>query len=388
MQGIQRDIWLPGLATIVNVVPFAMLTPLVVVRLSESGAIATMVAAYGMAPFIAILAISPITPRLLSKLGLRGAHLLGLSIAGIGLLATAGLLAVGSETLIVYLVLACLLGGASALTWTSTEALIASRTPDDRLGTVTALYQTGLGLAFAAGPFLPVVLSANPWPVIVMTVTLVAVALAIRLHAPNEEHRASVKPDAVKFDLTVFGLYGAILAAAFVGGVFEVGLNSVFPYIAIQAGLPSAAAIALVGTIAIGALAAQLPLGWMADRGHFKWATILCLLSIILGVGALGAATYAPILMWGAAVLIGAGGGALYTLAMIQVAGSRERLPVATLTSIVVAAYTLGAALGPFAAGLIIDTAGTLALCAALILLPVLVLVMSLLSTHQTEKDL
>ncbi|MBO6675610.1 MAG: MFS transporter [Rhizobiales bacterium] len=388
MHDIQRDIWLPGLATIVNVVPFAMLTPLVVVRLSESGAIATMVAAYGMAPFIAILAISPITPRLLSKFGLRGAHLLGLSFAGIGLLATAGLLAVGSEGLIVYLILAFLLGGASALTWTSTEALIASRTPDDRLGTVTALYQTGLGLAFAAGPFLPVVLSSDSEPVIVMTVALVAAALVIRLLAPNEEHRASASPDAVKFDLRAFGLYGAILAAAFVGGVFEVGLNSVFPYIAIQTGLPSAAAIALVGTVAIGALAAQLPLGWMADRGHFKSATILCLLSIILGVGALGAATYAPILMWSAAVLIGAGGGALYTLAMIQVAGSRERLPVATLTSIAVAAYTLGAALGPFAAGLIIDTAGTLALCAALIVLPVLVLTMSLLSTHQTEKDL
>ncbi len=82
MHDIQRDIWLPGLATIVNVVPFAMLTPLVVVRLSESGAIATMVAAYGMAPFIAILAISPITPRLLSKLGLRGAHLFGLRLLG------------------------------------------------------------------------------------------------------------------------------------------------------------------------------------------------------------------------------------------------------------------------------------------------------------------
>lgn len=67
-----------------NVVPFAMLTPHVVVRLSETGATATMVAAYGMASFLAILAKSPITPWLLSKLDLRGAHLLGLSLAGLG----------------------------------------------------------------------------------------------------------------------------------------------------------------------------------------------------------------------------------------------------------------------------------------------------------------
>ena len=73
---------------------------------------------------------------------------------------------------------------------------------------------------------------------------------------------------------------------------------------------------------------------------------------------------------------------------MIQVAQSSKHSPVATLTAIAVAAYTLGAAIGPFSAGLIIDTAGTLALCTALILLPLLVLVLSHSSIRQTEGDL
>ncbi|MEM1046948.1 MAG: MFS transporter [Pseudomonadota bacterium] len=388
MRGINRDILLPAIATIINVVPFAMLTPLVVVRLSETGAPATMVAAYGMAPFMAILAVSPFTSRLLSGLGLYKAQLAGLTFAAFGLIATARLLAIGSELLIVYLVLAFLLGSASALTWTSTEALIASRTQADRLGQATALYQTGLGVAFAIGPFLPVLVSPDAAPVLLMTTGLMAAAITVRLLAPHPDTQPSSLAAPTGLEWTTLPLYGAILTAALVGGVFEVGLNSAFPYIALQAGLPSSAAVALVGAIAIGALAAQPPVGWLADSGRTKAATGASLASILLGVCALGVAVRFPELMWVAAFLIGAGGGALYTLAMIQVARSRERSPVAALTSLAVAAYTLGAVVGPFAAGLVIDIAGLLALCAGLILLPVLVFATNLSRIHQTEREL
>ena len=127
----RNDLLRMGGATLLYLVPYAMLTPQVVVRLSEAGASATAVSAYGMTPFILILGMSFMTPSVLRRIGMKGAHLIGLAVATLALLATSFLLLADSTALIAYVGFGALLGIASALTWTATEATIAAHAPAD-----------------------------------------------------------------------------------------------------------------------------------------------------------------------------------------------------------------------------------------------------------------
>lgn len=89
---VRNDMLRIALATVLNVVPYAMLAPQVIVRLGEAGASATAVSIYGLAPFALIPAMSGCTPRVLKRLGLKTGHLAGLSLAALALLATSALL--------------------------------------------------------------------------------------------------------------------------------------------------------------------------------------------------------------------------------------------------------------------------------------------------------
>lgn len=168
-----------GGATVLYLVPYAMLTPQVIVRLSEAGASATAVSTYGMTPFVVILGMSFVTPSALRRIGMKGAHLFGLVVAALALLATSFLLLAASTALIAYVGLAAVLGIASALTWTATETTIATHAPADRIGSFTALYQTGLGVSLAVGPFLPALFSLTDMGLAIVTGLLMTLAIAL-----------------------------------------------------------------------------------------------------------------------------------------------------------------------------------------------------------------
>ena len=179
-----------------------------------------------------------------------------------------------------------------------------------------------------------------------------------------------------------------ILAVALVGGWYEVGLNAVLPYLALDSGLSSYNAAALVGVLATGALLSQLPIFLLSDKFTTKTLYRSCALSLVLGALLLGGASVLPDLFWLSAFVFGAGGGALYTLGMIEVARSRNSQPVAALTTLAVSAYTLGAVIGPFSAGVILDLTDAQYLWTALGAVPVAILLMTFTQfSNQKEED-
>lgn len=91
----QRDVAFIAFATILNVVPYAMLAPQAVVRLSEAGSSATALALYGLTPFAVILLMSPILPRVLTQLGLQTAHRISIFGATVALVGTSVLIVSG-----------------------------------------------------------------------------------------------------------------------------------------------------------------------------------------------------------------------------------------------------------------------------------------------------
>ena len=96
-------------------------------------------------------------------------------------------------------------------------------------------------------------------------------------------------------------------------------------------------------------------------------------LVLVIGCLALASSVAFPPIVWLVALMLGAGGGALYTLAIIEVGRSRDTASVAMLTSAAVSAYTLGAVIGPLGGGLVLDLVGSSALWLGLILPAIIV---------------
>ena len=147
----------------------------------------------------------------------------------------------------------------------------------------------------------------------------------------------------------------AVIACA--GGLFELGLNAAAPVQALALGLTHEQAVMVVGVIAAGSLLFQVPVGWLADRtGPTAVTGVALTLLLVTSLGLLAAGRY-PILVWPLAFVWGAAGGALYTLTMIEVGRSHRSQHTTAVAAGVIAAFTLGAVIGPALAGAAIDLA-------------------------------
>ena len=163
----------------------------------------------------------------------------------------------------------------------------------------------------------------------------------------------------------------ALVWAAVVGGVFEVGLGTITTAYGSEIGLNLAAATSIAGALGMGSFALQYPLGWLAD--HVASRRLFALGAGVLALSgvAFAFATQWPALIWVCATLWGAMGGALYTLSMIRVAHDFADSSALAGTSAMIAGYTVGGSLGPLVSGWAFDHVGVAGQGALLALLAV-----------------
>ena len=144
----------------------------------------------------------------------------------------------------------------------------------------------------------------------------------------------------------------------FVFSAAEAVLLTFLPIYGIHAGLEERTAIALLTAMAIGGIASQFPVGWMADRLN---GMLLAAIGVVLLIGACvllpGSIGHTP---WNAVLLLAVGAlmGGFYTLSLVFL-GRRftgaDLGPSVTARSIM---FCLGAMAGPPVAGAAIELAG------------------------------
>jgi predicted MFS family arabinose efflux permease len=147
---------------------------------------------------------------------------------------------------------------------------------------------------------------------------------------------------------------------ALVGGVFEAGLSSITSAYGSQLGLSLGAATSIAGVLGVGSFILQYPIGWLAD--HVRTHRLLLAAGVILLIGSapFALALQAPPVIWMAAFVWGAVGGALYTLTMIRVAHDFADSSAIAGTAAVIGGYTAGGALGSLVSGMVLDRFGAL----------------------------
>jgi MFS family permease len=379
-----KKFWWLAAATTLVVTSFSMFGPVLAVLLQQRGMSLAAVGAFAMIPFACIALLIPIMPRIFARFGIGRVYLLGMALESV---CTVGYIAfIDSPHAFAWWCASAVAGGiGAAAVWNATEALLAEHAPQDQRGKVMGLYQTALGAALAAGPFVPALLGWQPKTTLIAAalVQFAALGIALRLKLTQATHTAA--PDAAHKQIgstwQAVQLVPALVLIAFAGGVFEAGLSSISAANGASLGLSLAQASSIVGALGVGSFVFQYPAGLAADRFApqrvFGVAGALLLAASI----AFAASSQFTWLLYVTAVIWGGIGGALYTLTMIRVAHHFDARmgysAVASGTAAMITGYTLGGAIGPLISGAALQYVGARGLSGWLALLSVAVLLAS-----------
>ncbi|GAC1528159.1 MAG: MFS transporter [Ramlibacter sp.] len=361
-------VWRFAFSTTLIVLAFSMAAPVLAVSLQQAGASTAAVGLFAMVSYLMIGLLIPSVPRVLSRWGVVRTYRAGCLLELVG----ASLYALTDHWL-PWTFGSVVAGIGAAALWNATEALLAREAPPDQRGRVMGLYQTALGASLAVGPFVPAVLGWGVRPVLWAAAVLVACCCLVAMTVSS---RSTVEPppgQASTWD--AMRAVPLLVSIAFAGGVFEAGLGSVSAAHASASGLKLSQAASIAGSIGVGSFLCQLPAGLAADRfalRHvFSGAAVLLLASSL----AFALAGRAPWLLWGAGVIWGGIGGALYTLTMVEVAHQFQGRATAGGAAAMITGYTAGATIGPVASGAALQYGGVPGLAALLATLACLTLV-------------
>ncbi len=328
-----------------------MAAPVLAVLLQQAGRGPAVIGAFSMVPFLCIGLMIPVVPRVIGRYGMVRTYRVGAFLQFVGI----GGYALG-DGLVVWTFCSLVAGVGAAFLWNATETLLTQEAPPENRGRVMGLYQTALGAALAVGPFLPALLQLGARQALWLATALVAACLVLAGRArsrlvPVRAHGPTGTWHALK-------AVPWLAALALAGGVFEAGLSAIVAAHASANGMDLRQAASVAGAIGVGSFLFQYPAGWAAD--HFAPRRVFGGAALVLALASIAVAfaTEVPALLWICGLVWGGVGGALYTLAIVQVAHAFDGRATAGGTAAMITGYTWGGTLGPLGSGATLQAAG------------------------------
>ena len=327
-------------------------TPLVAILLEAEGYDRATIGAVSGVYSVAILATGFVVPAVVRRLGTVPALFVGSVVAVIGF---AGLSL--TEGVLAWMLLRVLMGVGNAIDWVVSETWINQIATEADRGRIVAIYSTVWGGGVAAGPLvLSLVGTADDSGFAVAMAILIAAFLPVLL-ARRIAPKVSARPlPGGVFRVAWLAPVGILVAL--IGGVSEGAIYPLLPLYAADVGHTAEIGVLLTAAYAAGALAFQIPIGWLADRvGRYAllwFLTALCLIGAVMlpvMIDWLGPAL-AWSFVWGGFV------SGLYTLGLTVLAQRFEGGDMASANAAFIAAYTLGMVMGPVLAGAGMESVG------------------------------
>ena len=334
-----------------------MLSPLLLLMLKKADVSTTVAGLFAATTWLGIFIMTPFASIVTQKMGRRTTMWLAS-----GMPLVAALVVFTSTHLWLWFVLVLVAGLADGLRWVLAEAMVAEFAPPGQTGRYIGAFATMIGMTFVIGPTLLAWVGTDSngarWLVLgLLSIGLAWTALIPRLPPDQDRHTARV------------GLHGlwlavrgcpVIMLAGFVGGFFELGLASILPLYGLALGLSASAAALLVSVSGLGGTLMALPAGMLADRfaspakGRRTMMTAFAAL-ILLSTLASPWVAQTPWLIWPMVGIWGAAGGALYTLAMVDIGAREKGMTLVNSTAVLVLTYTLGGLVASGLSGALLD---------------------------------
>lgn len=324
--------------------------PLVPLALEARGASATLIGLNTAAGGLGVLAMGPLLPWLVSRLGTAASMMLGAVLSALFMVCFTL-----TDHLAAWFVLRFLLGMGIAIPWIVSEAWINIVAGERMRGRLIGVYSTLLAAGIATGPvLLNLVGTAGSRPFLVSA----GLALLIALPLLFVRGRAPAPPAHGGLSLGLLRRAPVPLAAAFIAGFGEAAIFSLLSIYGVRGGLPEGTAVLWLSGFVAGNLLLQIPLGWLAD--HVNRLRLLTGVTLACGVlaAALPLVTLQPVLLW---PLLFAWGGLVFGVYTISLAVIGQRFGPSDITAAnttFAMLYTAGSLAGPTLAGSAMDAVG------------------------------
>jgi len=335
---------------VVNLV-YGLTLPLLSLVLDDRGVSKSVIGLSIMAQACAGLVLSPITPRLMARLG--AARLM--QMATVLAAGTLMLLAV-IPNLLAWFPLRFLLGASAAALWAASEAMINELASDSWRGRIIGMYGAAGAAGFAVGPLVLVATGSQgimPFAVtagLVILAGLPLLALKGRGGRVEEEIPPGVwrifarAPEIMLLNLTYAAGVEAFLAF--------------FPLFGLDAGLSEARALSLLTVFGVGGVVLQLPLGWLADHMDRHRLLMACLVSTVIGFALMPLLVSSNVLAPVYSFFLGGVEGMIYAMGVILLGQRFRGVELASASVVFTGMWGAGMMIGPAAVGVGMDALG------------------------------
>ena len=326
--------------------------PLLSLVLSHQGVDETLIGLNTGAYFIAVFAVAPLASRLMR---VRGPAVLMLW----SILATAALLVAlrAFPNVWVWFPLRFALGMAASFLWIAGEAWVNHAAAETHRGRIIAIFGVVVSAGFALGPMILSMTGTEGWaPFLIIAALLLfaAVVLAGALgSAPKLRGKASgsLARYVLLAPVAMFGYF--VFAAG------DTVLLTFLPIYAVGIGLAEADAVRLLAVLAIGSMALQYPIGWLADRvSNYAIAAVM---SAVLLVGSIALPWALPHTIVSIVFMFFYGGalGGLYTMSLVLLGRRFKGAELSAASAMLAVMFCIGAFIWPAAGGAAMDWYGT-----------------------------
>ena len=307
--------------------------------------------------WLGLAVATPFAGGWVARLGMRGALLLS------------GAVPLGTLTLTVltpwpvgWALLGVVGGAAGSLRWIVAEATVAELAPAARRGRIVGLYETMVGCTFVLGPSLLAFIGTEGAAAQLARWTAVALSalgllLSFAVPALTSHHREDAPPPGWRGIAAAMRQRPVLMLAGAVGGFFEAGTSGLLPLYGLSAGFGAGMAALLVSASGAGSALVMVPVGELADRWSLRGVLLGCAAITLGACLLLPLAPAWPPLAYVIAFVWGGAGGALYTLAMVDIGHREQGVALVNTTAVLVLSYTLGGMAAPMLGGLALSLA-------------------------------
>ena len=335
-----------GMVGVVGIV-FGLTSPLLNLLLERQGISTRAIGLNGSMMALGTLIITPLVPRILSRLNPKNFLYLCFGL-------TAPLLLMMRVWPIfeVWLLLRFIMGGAIAGLFVVSETWINTLATDQNRGRILGIYAACLSAGFGTGPLLIEFTGIDGWPPFVAGAGLIIAAAFVLYfskptppelgHAPTGGFLSFLKASPI-----------AILAGLLYGAL-ETGVFGLMPVFGVRIGLSEATAAQMLTAIAVGNVIFQVPIGWMADRFDMRWVLVFCATTGV--IGGLSLASFSDsLIIWPILIIWGGTITGLYTVGLTILGRQYSGISLASANAAIVSAYGFGALASPPTLGIAMD---------------------------------
>ena len=334
--------------------------PLLSLVLSHQGVDETLIGLNTGAYFIAAFAVAPLASRLMR---VRGPALLML----LSILATAALLVLlrAFPNVWLWFPLRFALGVAASFLWIAGEAWVNHVAAETHRGRIIAIFGVVVSAGFALGPMILSMTGTDGWAPFLITAALLLVAAAVLAGALGSAPKLRGKTSG---SLARYVLIAPVaMFGYFVFAAGDTVLLTFLPIYAVGIGLEEVDAVRLLAVLALGSMALQYPIGWLADR--VSNYTIVAVMGAVLLAGsialpwALSHTVISIVFMF----FYGGALGGLYTMSLVLLGRQFKGADLSAASAMLAVMFCVGAFIWPAAGGAAMDWYGTDAMPVSLI---------------------